>query len=201
MSLRYALLGLLSAQPMTGYELARRFDQSVIHVWHARHSQIYPELRRLEGEGLVHAEDVPRGTHGTKRCYELTDEGREELERWVAEIEPPARPRDAAYLKATYLEFGSFEGARKQFQTHLEHHAEQMRQWQVHADQLERRDTALLRTRLAGAPAEEHDAIVAYKVHVYRGLVERARTEVEWARRGLELVDRLERQAHPAAGG
>jgi hypothetical protein len=45
---------------------------------------------------------------------------------------------------------------------------------------------------VAITPEDEHDAIVAYKVHVYRGLVERARVEVEWAREGLALVDRLD---------
>lgn len=195
MSLRHALLGLLSAQPMTGYELARRFDQSAIHVWHARHSQIYPELRRLESEGLVRAESLPRGTLATKRSYSLTAAGQAELEHWVADVEPPARIRDAGYLKSTYLELASHETARRQFRTHLEFHTDQLNQWQSHADKLESRDTALLRTRLANRPPEEHEAIVAYKVHVYRGLVDRARTEIEWARRGLELVDRLEGDA------
>lgn len=51
MSLRHALLALLDAEPMTGYTLARYFDQSAAYVWHASHSQIYPELRRLESEG------------------------------------------------------------------------------------------------------------------------------------------------------
>lgn len=192
MSLRHALLALLAARPMTGYDLAKQFDVSVAYVWHAPHSQIYPELRKLEAGGLISAESVPRGTRATKRTYSITAAGRAELARWVDELSPPAPERDAAHLKATYYEFGSYANARRQFQAHLDHYRQQQLQWEAHVAQLEKRDTDLLRHRLAVEPEHRHEAVVAYKVHVYRGLVERARGEVEWAREGLALVDRLE---------
>jgi PadR family transcriptional regulator AphA len=191
-SLRHALLALLTARPMTGYDLAKQFDVSVAYVWHAPHSQIYPELRKLEASGLVSAESTPRGSQATKRTYSITEEGRAELRRWVEEVAPPLPERDAAHLKATYYEFGSFANARRQFEGHLAYHQRQQLKWQIHVAQLEKHDTDLLRRRLAIEPEHTHDAIVAYKVHVYRGLVERARVEVEWAREGLALVDRLE---------
>ena len=53
MSLRHAILGLLARQPSTGYDLARLFDLSLRTTWHASHSQIYPELARLEEAGMV----------------------------------------------------------------------------------------------------------------------------------------------------
>jgi PadR family transcriptional regulator AphA len=194
MSLRHALLALLEAGPMTGYELAKQFDQSVAYVWHAPHSQIYPELRRLEAEKLVIAHELPRGPNAkaTKRAYQLTAEGAAELARWVAEVAPPPNVRDAAYLKATYFEYAAPEVARRQFAEHLAYHQEQEQRWSRHVEQLQARATALLRRRLARAPEPAHEAIVAYKVHVYQGLVERARAEVAWARRGLLLVDELD---------
>jgi PadR family transcriptional regulator AphA len=194
-SLRHALLALLEARPMTGYELAKQFDVSAAYVWHAHHPQIYTELRRLEAARLVEAEEGPRGAGGTKRHYYLTDAGCDELLRWLGEVSEPGRERDAGYLKATYFEFGSFERARGHFRAHLEHYRRVAVHWSAHADQLERRDTALLRQRLAHAPEHSRDAIVAYKVHVYRGLTERARTEIRWAEQGMALVDRLERDA------
>ena len=48
MSLRYALLALLTVEPMTGYDLSKRFESSVAYVLHAPDLQIYPELRRME---------------------------------------------------------------------------------------------------------------------------------------------------------
>jgi PadR family transcriptional regulator, regulatory protein AphA len=201
MSLRHALMALLAATPMTGYTLAKQFDQSAAFVWHAPHSQIYPELRHLEEAGLIAGHEESRGVRGTKRTYAITDEGRAELQRWVAELSPPPRERDGAYLKATYFEFGSFANARRQFQAHLAHHRQQQRQWETHVEQLENRDTSLLRLRLAAWPEHLHDAIVAYKAHVYRGLASRARGEVEWARSGLDMVDRLEAAASAQEAG
>src|SRR5439155_1423950 len=75
MSLRHALLALLAATPMTGYALAKHFEQSAAFLWHAPHSQIYPELRRMEAEGLLAGHEQPRGTRGTKRSYALTEAG------------------------------------------------------------------------------------------------------------------------------
>src|SRR5271156_1253910 len=101
MSLRHALLGLLTAQPMTGYDLAKVFDRSVEFVWHAPHSQIYPELRRMEADGLIAAESLFRGRR-PKRVYAITADGRRELEQWVAEPSVPERVRDPQRLKTTY---------------------------------------------------------------------------------------------------
>ena len=67
MSLRHALMALLAATPMTGYTLAKQFDQSAAFVWHAPHSQIYPELRHLEEAGLIAGHEESRGVRGTKR--------------------------------------------------------------------------------------------------------------------------------------
>lgn len=192
MSLRHALLGLLTAEPLTGYDMTKVFDRSVAYVWHAPHSQIYPELRRMEEEGLIASESSRRGKHGVKRTYTITAAGREELERWVAEPSEPELVRDAQRLKATYLEFASFDDARRLFQAHLEHYQLWERRWSAHAVQLAARSTRLLQTRLARHDIGDPTAIVAYKVHAYDGLVARARAEVKWAREGLRLVDELE---------
>lgn len=194
-SLRHALLGLLTARPMTGYELAKVFDRSVAYVWHAPHSQIYPELRRMEADGLVAAEPSPRGRRGVKRVYSITAGGRAELERWLAAPSEPEPTRDGERLKATYLELVPYADARRFFRDHLRNYELWQRRWSAHAEELAARATALLRCRLGQQGIGDPEAIVAYKVHAYQGLVRRATAEVEWAREGLRLVDRLEAAA------
>lgn len=193
MSLRHALLALVEAGAMTGYELAKQFDESVDYVWHAQHSQIYTELRKLEAEGMVEAKTQPRGSRAlaTKRPYALTPAGAAELRRWVVAIEEPPAIRDTAYVKATYLEYGSYREAQEQFRAHRAHFEALRDRYERHVDQLERRATALLQRRLAATPDHAHPAVVAYKVHAYEGLIDRARTEIAWAERGIELVRRL----------
>jgi PadR family transcriptional regulator AphA len=97
MSLRHAVLGLLSSQPMTGYELASKFDASLSNAWHASHSQIYPELSKLEGEGMV--EVVARGAR-TSKTYDVTADGRAELRRWLVDVEPSRQQRNESAVRA-----------------------------------------------------------------------------------------------------
>ena len=52
-TLKYAILGLLSREDMTGYDIAKIFNAELANFWNAKHSQIYPELKRLTEEGLV----------------------------------------------------------------------------------------------------------------------------------------------------
>jgi len=204
MSLRFALLAVLSAEPMTGYDLMRFFDDSVAFIWHAPHTNIYPELRRMEAEGLLEAEELPRGQRGTKRLYRITEPGLEFLREQTQRVTEPTRERDPYRLQAAYFEWATPATVREQLRVHLEHFTRWRTAWEEHIEQLHAHRVRLLRERLDHAPEEEHEAIVAFKVFAYRGMAERARMEIEWARVGLELVDRLEGEgwhgSQPAAG-
>ena len=99
-NLGYAVLGLLARQESTGYELAQRLNRPVGYFWSARHSQIYPELRRLAGIGLVTFDETPgRGPRANKR-YRITADGRRSLEEWVCgeHEQPPVRDLEVLRL-------------------------------------------------------------------------------------------------------
>lgn len=96
MSLRHAMLGLLAVEPATGYELTAKFDKSLSNAWHASHSQIYPELAKLEAEGMV--EVIAQGARNSK-TWALTDAGREELRHWLVEVEPSRQQRNESALR------------------------------------------------------------------------------------------------------
>lgn len=100
MALRYALLGALADHPRTGYELLKHFEQSLAYAWPASHSQIYPELARLRDEGLI--EQTGSGARNSK-TYAVTDDGREEVRRWLRETEPDRRVRSDAALRTFFL--------------------------------------------------------------------------------------------------
>jgi PadR family transcriptional regulator, regulatory protein AphA len=192
MSLRFALLAVLSAEPMTGYDLLQFFDTSVGFIWHAPHSNIYPELRRMEGEGLLDSDELPRGERGVKRLYSVTERGFEELHAQASRVMSPARERDPYRLRSAYLEWAAPSSARAQLQAHLEHFERWGAAWASNLEEIRGRSSFLLAKRLARAKPADHDAIVAFKEFAYEGLVERAQLEVSWARRGLALIDRLE---------
>ncbi len=96
MSLRHALLGLLSVNPATGYELAQKFDASLGTAWHASHSQIYPELARLAEAGMV--EVVGEGARNS-RTYAVTDAGHEEIRTWLIEAEANRSQRNETAVR------------------------------------------------------------------------------------------------------
>jgi PadR family transcriptional regulator AphA len=191
MSLRYALLALLTAQPMTGYDLAKAFHSSVGHVWHAPDSQIYPELRRMERDGLIDGELVPWGSTTTKTRYAITNRGREAFREWMATPLEYARDRDPAHLRAAYFEWTDAEHARAQLEAHRAHFTELKEQWQGQLRAIRDRTHPVVARRLEVFPESEWERIVAYKAFAYEGLVDRADHEIAWAERGLRLVDDL----------
>jgi DNA-binding PadR family transcriptional regulator len=97
------LLGLLAREPQSGLDLARLLERQIAHFWHARHSQIYPELARLEAAALVAHTVVSQSDRPDKKVYRVTDAGVAALRAWIAA--PTALPakRDEFMVKVASL--------------------------------------------------------------------------------------------------
>ena len=192
MSLRYALLAILRVGPLSGYDLQKQFSQSVGHVWHAPDSQIYPELRKMAADGLIEGEEQVRGARGRRRVYHVTAQGDAAYRAWMATPLEYQRVRDPAHLRAAYLENTTPDAARDFLRRHVSYWESELEQFQGELDHIEHMTSAMLNRRLTVTPDAERERTIAYKRFAYEGLAERARGEIEWARRGLALVDRLE---------
>jgi PadR family transcriptional regulator, regulatory protein AphA len=97
MDIRYAILGFLSWQPFTGYDLKKMIAASIAFYWSGNNNQIYTTLVSLHQEGLVtnevqHQEHLP-----SRKIYTLTREGKSTLSDWVTS--PPELPQ----FKKTFL--------------------------------------------------------------------------------------------------
>lgn len=192
MSLRYALLALLRVGPLSGYELQKQFSASVGHVWHAPDSQIYPELRKMEAEHLIEGEEQPRGQRATRRVYHVTAAGDAAFLAWMQTPLEYARVRDPAHLRAAYLEAASPEAARAFFRRHGTQWEAELAQWEGELLRIAEVANPMLVRRLAVTDPGDRERTIAFKRFTYEGLVDRARIEIAWARRGLELLDELE---------
>jgi DNA-binding PadR family transcriptional regulator len=84
-ALQHAILVSLSEQSGSGYELARRFDRSIGYFWSATHQQIYHTLRAMEDDGWVSVTPVVQQGRPDKKVYSVSEAGRAELRRWIAE--------------------------------------------------------------------------------------------------------------------
>lgn len=191
MSLRYALLAMLSAGPLTGYEISRRFHSTVGFLWHAPDSQIYPELRKMEEDELVAGEDqAGGGPRGTKRSYEITDAGTRALREWMATPLRYTPDRDPAHLRAAYFEWADPDAARRSLEAHIAHFTALIVQWERQIFEIDERINDVLVRRLEHLPPGERSRAAAFKRFSYEGLIARAETEIAWAQRGLRLVER-----------
>lgn len=83
MSLKYALLGLINYQPMTGYDLKNIFDSSVNYFWTASTSQIYRDLAELERNGFVTFHIEPQKGRPDKKIYAITETGKSAFTEWL----------------------------------------------------------------------------------------------------------------------
>jgi PadR family transcriptional regulator AphA len=95
----------------TGYEIKQLVDVSARFFWSASYGQIYPELKRLEAEGLIRGEDA--ATNGrARRAYELTAAGEEALDGWLRSgAAPVLEMRDEGLLKLFFSD--GMTGAEK----------------------------------------------------------------------------------------
>jgi DNA-binding PadR family transcriptional regulator len=126
MSVKYALLGILSERDRHGYDLKGAFDERVGEFWSLNYGQIYTTLDRLEREGLVEWRDEPQEKRPDRKIYRITGKGRRELERWLGR--PVARTRalrDELFIKLLFLDRGApapiLDLIHRQKQVYLQH--------------------------------------------------------------------------------
>lgn len=102
MSVRYAILGLISQKPRHGYETRAAFEALVggDENWEVKPAQIYTTLDRLEDAGLVErSSDLGEGEEPSRRVYRITPWGEEALQQWFANPVPPEHQRDDFFIK------------------------------------------------------------------------------------------------------
>jgi DNA-binding PadR family transcriptional regulator len=102
MSVRHAILGLISQKPRHGYELRLAFEALVggDENWDVKPAQIYTTLDRLEEAGLVEcSSDLGEGKEPSRRVYVITQQGKETLQEWFSSGVAPGHHRDEFFIK------------------------------------------------------------------------------------------------------
>ena len=99
----WAVLGLLSWRPMSGYDLKASVDRTIRHFWAASYGQIYPELKRLEEAGWIVGATADRGGRA-RRVYEITPAGEAALADWLHGDETRMELRDESLLRLFFAD-------------------------------------------------------------------------------------------------
>lgn len=104
MTIRYAILGMLSCQPQTGYDLKKRFAESPVLYWSGNNNQIYRTLVELLDEGMVTNEVQLQEKLPAKKIYSITKKGRDELKRWSLSAPEPPEFRNAFLIQLMWAD-------------------------------------------------------------------------------------------------
>ena len=90
MSIEYAILGLLSSRPLTGYDIKKMFAASAVLYWSGNNNQIYTTLVKLHEREWISREIEPQEDRPPRKVYSITARGQAELKSWLlSEPEPP----------------------------------------------------------------------------------------------------------------
>jgi DNA-binding PadR family transcriptional regulator len=84
-SFRYFILGLLSQQPMSGYDIKRFLDHLDWLIGSPSFGSLYPALHSLLEDELVSVDVVRRKSKPTRKIYTIEEKGRQALDGWMAE--------------------------------------------------------------------------------------------------------------------
>jgi DNA-binding PadR family transcriptional regulator len=128
MSVRHALLALLSEGPKYGLQLREEFEAGTGEVWPLNIGQVYTTLQRLERDGLVESDDD--GRDSPQKRFRITAEGDGELARWLRT--PPdmsSPPRDELVIKVLVALRVPGTDVHGVIQAHRRYLVELMQQW------------------------------------------------------------------------
>ena len=154
------ILGMIALGRQTGYDIKQFVDKSTRHFWAASYGQIYPELRRLEEQGLIVGQSEPTGGRA-RTVYELTDAGRTALGDWLEpERDPMFEVRDEGMLKLFFSDIGTPDQRIRNIRAMRESHERTLAQ------------LCLLEEKSAGQLPDGPQLTLELGIGLHRGIVE-----------------------------
>ena len=128
MSIRHALLALLSEGPKYGLQLRQEFESRTGEVWPLNVGQVYTTLQRLERDGMVESEGADDA--GPQKGFRITPAGAEELATWLRT--PPdlsSPPRDELVMKVLIAVHTPGVDVSEVVQKHRRYLVQLMQEW------------------------------------------------------------------------
>lgn len=167
---KYVILGLLTIEPLSGYEIRKLICETISHFWAESNGQIYPTLKQLMEDKWI----VPSNSNGRSNHYSITSEGRNQLEKWLQVPEEKHVHRDEGLLK---LFFGANGSASESI------------------GRLREREKSIAKTlesydEIKHEIEEERESPHAlfWKLSLHHGIA-LAEAELNWCRQSIELLE------------
>lgn len=99
---KFALLGILSLRPGSGYDIKKMIESSIGYFWSESYGRIYPLLEQLTKEGLIRPQRQHRASRRERQSYAITEKGGKALEDWLRR-EPRLEPNRSELLLKVFF--------------------------------------------------------------------------------------------------
>lgn len=119
MSLRFALLGLLTIQPSSGYDLKRVITRSTYFIWNATGPQIYNTLHKLREEGYITSRSLAQKGRPDKQIHTITASGRTALKKFMSKPIRASVTRDEVLLRIFFGNFARKNVIKRELEAYL----------------------------------------------------------------------------------
>ena len=168
MKIEFAILGLLSWKPLSGYDLKARFENSSLLYWSGNNNQIYTALVELHKAGLVSQQVQLQESLPAKKIYSITEKGRVTLREWALttpELEETRHPFLIQLSWTDQLSTDELDGLLQRYETEV-------------TEQLLVEEEQIRRATIPGRNSRE--AFLWEKIN--ENLLERWQRELAWVR-------------------
>lgn len=173
---RYALLGMLSLKPGSGYDIKKRMSVSTNHFWSESDGAIYPILKKLLDEDMVTCEVENLESGKPKKIYTLTVDGQAELQDWLSKAPQTTPGRDELLLK---LFFGANVDKKHMLEHVDQRHQQAERELEVYRD---------IENYLTSQP---NKVKTIYQLVTLKAGIHHTQATIAWCQEVKEIIDAI----------
>lgn len=172
-------MALLSRGELSGYEIKKRFDSSIVFFWHATSAQIYAELKRMEAEGLLAGRDQVQDKYPTKRLFHLTESGSARLIEWLQEPAGIQSVKDDFQLRTFVFDLLSTDEAIEQLERHRAAHRRRLSDYEAIHTRLD--------TRYGDVDSAASDSAFFSQISLEYG-IRHEQTYIDWCNWAIDRI-------------
>lgn len=136
---KFAILGLLTIEPLSGYDIKKWIERSIGYFWSESNGQIYPTLNQLLKEKLIVLSENKSNGKKLRNIYAITSKGHLELKKWLKEGNEKSVHRDETLLKLFFGKNSSKEESIQKLKEREQKLESRLAEFNLILNQLEKR--------------------------------------------------------------
>ena len=181
---KFAILGVLTLKPGSGYDIKKFCDQSISMFWNENFGHIYPVLKKLEAENLVIKSKEENGGRPARYIFSITQAGREALAAWLVEPVEQTPARLELLLKLFFAKNISPEPILNELERMLKKH------------QTYHENCQLIEKKLVEKEKGKHDDGYPYWLAAIRYGIYDSEFKIKWVKETIQTIKNFTFQEH-----